>query len=133
MTSKREFIATDAASWDEVNAIASDFADGVIREVSVVSGEHVDVHGVLHYGGYPRLAVHAQMQGAGGTSVRLVFVGVRKFGYDYDMEVSPAVAQDVGPGLWEVRVLGLRVTAETCETSVVGSQGLGKGPFLLNP
>lgn len=123
--------AIAAASWREINELASDFADGVIREVGVAAGEYVDATGVLYYDGYPRLVAHAQMQGAGGTSVRLEFTGVRKFAFDYDIEVSPAIATDIGAGVWEVRLLGLRVTAEECVAYITGDHGLGAGPFVL--
>jgi hypothetical protein len=131
MAEPRQVTAVDADGWKAINDLAVDFADGVVREAAVVAGEHVDVDGVMRFGGYPRLVVHTQMQGGGGVSIRLEFAGVRHYAFNYDVEVSPAIARDVGAGVWEVRFLSLRVTAEDCAALVVGSDGLGEGPFLV--
>lgn len=124
-------VAKSATDWEKVNELTYDFADGIIRELGMLAGEHVDATGVAFYEGFPRLVVHAQMQGIGGTSARLEFAGIRKLGFDYDLDVSPAIAEDVAPGLCEVRVLGLRVTAERCTVAITGAEGLGEGPFVL--
>lgn len=131
MTEYTQMTIGDAAGWSEANDLVCDFADGVIRELGFVAGEHVDATGVMHYDGFPRLIVHAQMQGAGGTSARLEFVGVRRLAFDYDVEVSPAEAKDIAPNLWEVCLLGLRVVAQECAICVARRGGLGEGPFIV--
>lgn len=65
----------EAADWSKANELAADFADCVIREVGLLGGEHVDSQGVLCSAGYPRLLVHAQMQGEGGMPLALSFAG----------------------------------------------------------
>jgi hypothetical protein len=131
MAEQPQKTATRAEDWAGINDLAFDFADGVVREIAVVAGDYVGPDGVLYYGAYPRLLVHIQMQGASARSVRLEFLGVRRFGYDYDHEASPALATDVAADVWEVQVLALKVTAEECSAYVTGKDGLGGGPFIV--
>jgi hypothetical protein len=133
MTEEPTVVAEKASDWAAVNEIAFDFEDGLIREAGATSGDYVGADGVLYYGGrYPNLLVHTQVQGAGGLAIRLEFFGVRSFAYDHDLEASPATAIDLAGGVWEVRVLALKVVAERCHASVSTQSGLGEGPFILH-
>jgi hypothetical protein len=131
MTEHSGLTARNAQDWAAINDLALGFEDGVVREALIEAGDHVSPDGTLHYGGYPRVVVHVQTQGAGGRAVRLEFKGVRTFSYDYGCEASPALVTDVTEGLWEARLLALKITAEECYAILVDSGGLGEGPFIL--
>jgi hypothetical protein len=74
--------------------------------------------------------VCVQMQGAGGTSARLDFSGVRRVTFNYERDVSPAVGKALDQSTWEVELLALRIVAEECAVSLTGSAGLGEGPSI---
>jgi hypothetical protein len=123
---------TSAEDWAVVNERLADFADGIVREVGIRGGEHIERTGVLVSAGYPRVVAYVQMQGAGGTSAKLEFCGVRRLAFDHAMDVSPAIVTDVERDVWEVQLLGLKVAAEECVVTITGADGLGRGPFALS-
>jgi hypothetical protein len=118
-----------SGDWELVNDALGGFEDGVVREYWLDGASWVTHDDHLAEDGYPRLVVVVQLQSSSVAAVRLTFEGVRTVRYERKRDVSPAVARDERDG-WIVEFLSCCVAASSCIVEPLGSEWLGRGPFL---
>lgn len=117
------------ADWDRVNDLLEGFEDGIVKEVWLDGQTWLEPDDTLPQVGYPRLVVIVHLQSSKVRAVRLTFEGVRSVAYDSQHDASPAVAEDQREG-WIVKFLSYRIAASSCVVEPLGSEWLGRGPFL---
>lgn len=117
------------ADWDRVNDLLEGFEDGIVKEVWLDGQTWLEPDDTLPQVGYPRLVVIVHLQSSKVRAARLTFEGVRSVAYDSQRDASPAVAEDQREG-WVVKFLSCRIAASSCVVEPLGSEWLGRGPFL---
>lgn len=120
---------SNANQWEAVNEKLGDFADGLIREAWIESGQWLTAEDQVEEHGFWRVVILVQLQSAPVSSVRLGFEGVRSITFDPSRDVCPAEAMDLDVG-WQLEVLSCRLVATACTVEMLLDENVGRGPFL---